>query len=81
MDYDKIINDYKGGVDSYKTAIRAHCVECMGGLVQSIKGCTSITCSLYPFRMGENPFDARTQKAKQQREAGVKPKAPTRGRK
>lgn len=77
VDYDRIINDYKDGVNSYKTAIRSHCVECMGGLVQSIKGCTSMGCSLYPFRMGENPFDERTKKAKTKKGEAV-PTKPTR---
>ena len=63
VDYDGIIRDYKEKATSYKTAIRSHCVECMGGLVQSIRDCTSGDCSLYPFRMGENPYDARTIQA------------------
>lgn len=64
VDYQGIIDDYKSKATSYKTAIRSHCVDCMGGLVQQIKACTSTDCSLYPFRMGENPFDARTIKAR-----------------
>ncbi|ALT58115.1 hypothetical protein FDG94_gp123 [Pseudomonas phage SM1] len=68
VDYDAIIQNYKSKATSYKTAIRSHCVDCMGGLVQSIKDCTSYDCSLYPFRMGENPYDARTVKAREKKE-------------
>lgn len=42
-------------------AIRAFCVECMGGSSQEVKNCTSAPgsrypCPLYPFRQGENPY-------------------------
>ncbi len=33
-------------------AIRKQCVECMGGSMSLIPGCTSKNCSLFPFRMG-----------------------------
>ena len=69
VDYPQIIASYKDDATSYKNAIRSHCVDCMGGLVQSVKDCSASPdkedhCSLWPFRMGENPFDARTIKAR-----------------
>lgn len=33
-------------------AIRAQCVECMGGQMYDVSGCSAKKCSLYPFRMG-----------------------------
>jgi len=33
-------------------AIRAFCVECMGGSLPDVKDCTSPNCPLYPFRLG-----------------------------
>lgn len=35
------------------TAIRAHCVECMGGSVMEPKNCAAILCALHPFREGD----------------------------
>lgn len=42
-------------------AIRAFCVECMGGSVYAVKDCpsapgTRYQCPLYPFRQGINPY-------------------------
>ncbi len=55
-DYDKIIKKYREQATTPKKAIRSHCIECMGGLIAEVNRCTSRTCSLYPFRMGKNPF-------------------------
>jgi len=47
------IRQYKDRMDhSPKKAIRAHCVECMGGNAHDIPGCSSPKCALYLFRMG-----------------------------
>jgi hypothetical protein len=35
------------------TAIRLHCIECMGFQIHEVKRCTSVLCPLYPFRMGK----------------------------
>lgn len=40
-------------------AIRAFCIECMGGQVREVKDCTAPNCPLYPFRMGKNPYRTR----------------------
>lgn len=66
-DYDRIILGYKEKATNRKNAIRSHCVDCMGGLVQEIARCTSTDCSLYAFRMGKNPYDSRTIEAGQKR--------------
>jgi hypothetical protein len=35
--------------------IRKHCIECMGGQIYLVDGCTSPNCELFPFRMGQDP--------------------------
>ena len=62
----RIIQKYKDRINSPITAIRSHCVECMGA-VRSVESCTSVSCSLHPFRMGVNVFDARHKKAKSEK--------------
>lgn len=37
---------------SRKAAIRLQCLECVGGLSQQVRDCTSKDCFLYPFRTG-----------------------------
>ena len=49
-------------------AIRAFCIECMGGQVTYVKDCTSKTCPLYDLRMGKNPHSTR-QFTEEQRQA------------
>lgn len=56
VNYDAIIVRYKERATSPKNAIRAFCVECMGGMIAEVDRCTSLKCSLYPFRMGKNPY-------------------------
>lgn len=63
---ERIIQNYKSRVHSPLTAIRSHCVECMGGSVHEITDCTSPDCSLFPLRMGKNAFDKRVVKRQQQ---------------
>jgi len=36
-------------------AIHKACVECFGGAYKSVRGCTSLKCPLYEYRMGSNP--------------------------
>lgn len=50
----RIIRKYKDRITNPVSAIRSHCVECMGGQVQEVARCTALKCSLYPFRMGKN---------------------------
>lgn len=57
VDYDAIIEKYRREATTPKKAIRAKCVECMGGMIAEIRRCTSEhTCASWPFRLGENPF-------------------------
>lgn len=60
---DRIIAKYRSKARSPTAAIRSHCVECMGGQVREVARCTArMTCCLWPFRMGRNPFHGRAKK-------------------
>lgn len=68
------INTYKERIKNPISAIRSHCVECMGGAVQSVKDCPSVNCSLHPFRMGVNVMHAAAGKARPGQKAPPKGK-------
>lgn len=40
-------------------AIRAFCLDCVGGSANEVKLCPSTKCALRPFRFGKNPFTKR----------------------
>ena len=48
-------------------AIRAFCLECMGGSADGVRECTAPNCWLYSYRLGRNPF--RAAKSDKQMEA------------
>lgn len=54
-DYDRIIARYKEKANTPKKAIRAHCIECMGGMIAEVDRCTASSCGLHPYRKGSNP--------------------------
>lgn len=56
VNYDGIIARYKERANTPKKAIRAMCIECMGGLIAEVDRCSSKGCALYPFRKGKNPY-------------------------
>jgi hypothetical protein len=51
---------YRNRIRSRMTAIRAFCVFCVGGSPKAVRMCPKVTCPLYPFRMGNNPFLRRS---------------------
>lgn len=53
---DPVENKYKARIKNRTTAIRAYCVQCMGGDLAGVRNCPSITCPLFPFRMGKDPL-------------------------
>ena len=53
---DAVEDKYRERIKNPATAIRAYCVECMGGSVSGVKDCTSMTCPLWNFRMGKDPL-------------------------
>lgn len=55
---DRAISKYHAKIRSPLTAIRARCVACAGSTAH-VRRCGIVTCSLWPFRMGKNPFFGR----------------------
>lgn len=53
---DPVIDKYRSKVRNPATAIRAYCVNCMGGSVASIRDCASLLCPLWNFRNGKDPL-------------------------
>jgi hypothetical protein len=51
-----IMAKYRERIKNRATGIRAYCVQCQGGEVAAVRECAAITCPLYPFRMGKDPF-------------------------
>lgn len=43
-------------------AIRAFCLECVGGSRKKVAQCTARTCKVYPYRFGKDPFHAKAGK-------------------
>ena len=52
-------------------AIRAFCVDCMGGSYNEVKQCSSESCPLYPFRLGKNPYWTKREMTDEQRAAAA----------
>lgn len=63
--YERIIASYKEKAVTPKKAIRAHCIECMGGMSAEVARCTAKSCALHPFRTGANPFHKLSKLNKQ----------------
>ena len=47
------------------SAIKAFCVDCLGGQPKLVKGCTSKNCPLWPYRTGHNTNSKRTMTEEQ----------------
>lgn len=52
-------------------AIRAFCIECMGGNSNYVRECTTTSCSLHPFRFGKNPYRTPRQLTEEQKQAAA----------
>ena len=37
-------------------AIKAYCLDCVGGQRAEVELCPATNCALYPFRRGKNPY-------------------------
>ena len=40
-------------------AVRAKCLDYCGGQLREVRFCLALTCPLWPFRMGTDPFRGR----------------------
>ena len=52
-------------------AIRAFCLECVGGSANEVKPCPSMRCPLHPFRFGRNPYRSKREMTEEQRTAAA----------
>lgn len=50
-----------GHSESSIRAIRSKCLDCCAGAASEVRKCVAITCSLWPLRMGVNPFHGRRE--------------------
>lgn len=52
-------------------AIRAKYLDCCCGQINEVKLCPTERCALHPFRLGKNPFRAKRELTKEQRQAAI----------
>lgn len=62
---DNHIEEY---IKSPLKAIRANCLQCVGGSPNEVKLCTSRACYLYPFRFGRNPYTKKREYTDEEKE-------------
>lgn len=51
----RVVDRYRERATTPLKAIRAFCIECMGGYVRMVGRCTATSCVLYGYRMGSKP--------------------------
>jgi len=61
--YERPDRTWENKITSPIKAIRAFCIECMGGQSSEVKSCPSKKCPLYDFRMGKNVYHKRAKGA------------------
>lgn len=52
-------------------AIRAKCLDCVGQSPAEVRRCSAVDCSLWPFRMGTDPWREPRVMTDEQRRAGA----------
>ena len=60
----KAIEEY---IQSPLKAIRANCLQCVGGSAYEVRTCTAKNCYLFPFRFGKNPYTKKRKMTEEQR--------------
>lgn len=59
----------------YKTnpvkAIREKCLDCCCGSNIEVKLCNIVSCPIYPFRFGKNPFRQKREMTEEQKKVTV----------
>lgn len=53
---------------TFRTAIRAFCLECVGFSASEVKLCAAPLCPLFPFRHGNDPGLKGTRKGRSKEE-------------
>lgn len=49
-------------------AIRLKCLDCCCGSSNEVKLCPAVNCPLHPFRLGTDPYRAKTEISPERRE-------------
>jgi hypothetical protein len=57
-------------------ALRLRCIDCYGGSLKSVRGCTSTDCPSWPFRMGRKPWRAPASEERKQRASDLAARRP-----
>ena len=52
-------------------AVRSKCLDCMCGSQAEVRRCGDVSCALWPFRMGTNPWPEKRVMSEEQRAAAV----------
>lgn len=52
-------------------AILLKCLDCRGGLTSEVDKCQIVTCPLFPFRKGSNPFRSKREMSEEQRTQAI----------
>ena len=60
------LRDMKHEPMSVIAALRARCLDCMGGSADEVRKCVAMTCPSWPFRMGKNPWRAPPSEARRE---------------
>lgn len=60
----KAIEEY---IQSPLKAIRANCLQCVGGSAYEVRTCTAKNRYLFPFRFGKNPYTKKREMTEEQR--------------
>jgi len=63
----KSLHEPAESITSPLKAIRANCVDCMGGQMKLVKHCDLRGCPLWPYRLGKNPFITKRNLTLEQR--------------
>lgn len=56
-------------VTSVLKAVRNHCLDCCAYQREEVKLCPCVNCSLWPFRLGKNPYRKKREISEEQRAA------------
>ena len=60
------------GINTFSFSIKAKCLDCCCGQMSEVRNCLVISCPLYNFRNGHNPFSKRTMSEDQKIAAKIR---------
>ena len=60
------------GINTFSKAIKAKCLDCCCGQMSEVRNFLVISCPLYNFRNGHNPFSKRNMSEEQKIAAKIR---------